>query len=760
MPSLPRACCRAILVAICLVLILSAEAESQQETPATPAAPRPQIGLALSGGGALGLAEIGVLKWFEDHHIPVDRIAGTSMGSIIGAMYASGMSAAKIEDFAEHVDWDQVLLTEPTFNDLVYRRKQDRLDYQISADLGLKHGLSAPNGFNPGQGVGLLLDRIAFPESGVASFDDLPIPFRCVATDMLTGDRVVLHDGSLATAVRASMAIPGVFTPVELNGQVLADGGMVENIPVEAVRDMHADKVIAINLHLPAGTRQQLESLTGVLSSALSVMILQNERRSLAFADTVVTVEAGNFSLTEYDRVNERIALGYQSAQAAAATLLPYAIQDEGEWEKYLAARAGRRRAAPKQVYGVEVTGGAADQNQRIAHGLQSLTQGPLDLTKLETQLNRIAGEGEFDRLGYEGFTQNGVPALRVTAHEKSYGPPFIDLAVNVDGSGVSAFNFSAGGRLTFMDVEHHGAEWRNDLLLGSSNLAATEFYQPLAGTRFFVAPYAFASKLARNAFSGQTRVAVFGDERAGGGLDFGLEVNRDSEVRLGYEIFDGKLAPLVGSAGLPILSGSTGQARLRYVFDGQDDPSVPSRGIRLVANLSHTLQSPNLFRPIDQLDLQTSTFVPIGQPDATNPSAPPRTSLFFNVSGGGTLHAESGCATTSARLGCPLEIFALGGPFRLGAYLPDEFIGNDYALATVGFRRQFYSLPSPVKGNIYWGAWYDAGTAFFDSSSVVVRGSLNGGLIAETIVGPIAIFGSVSPTGQSRVNFSIGRLF
>ena len=748
--------------AVFLLLTFSfavAQAQEQTPVPAQPS-PRPRIGLALSGGGALGLAEIGVLKWFDEHHIPVDRIAGTSMGSIIGAMYASGISAAEIEDFAEHIDWDQVLLPEPTYGDLAFRRKQDRRDYQISAALGLKHGLSGPNGFNPGQGVGLLLDRIALPSSGIASFDDLPIPFRCVATNMLTGDRVIMHDGALSTAVRASMAIPGVFTPVELNGQVLADGGMVENIPVEVVREMQADKVIAIDLHLPVGTREQLESLTGVLSSALSVMILQNERRSLAQADTIVTVEAGSFSLTEYNQVKERIALGYQSAQNAANSLLPYAIKDEAEWQQYLAARDARKHTPPKQVQIVDVEGASPDQDKRIAHRLRSVTQGPLNLPRLETQLNRIAGEGEFDRLGYEGFTQNGVPALRVTAHEKSYGPPFVDLAVNVDGSGVGAFDFSAGARVTFMDVEHHGAEWRNDLLLGSSNLAATEFYQPIAGSRLFVAPYAFASKVARNAFSGQTRIAVFGDERAGGGLDIGFDFNRRSELRLGYQVFEGKLDPLIGSAGLPILSGSTGQVRLRYVFDSQDDPTVPSRGTRIVATLSRTLQSPNLFRPIDQVDLQTSNFIPVGRPDPADPSAPPKTSLFFSASGGATFHAAAGCASPPGSLGCPLQLFTLGGPFRLGAYLPDEFIGNDYALATLGFRREFFRLPAPVKARVFWGSWYDAGTAFVDSGPVAVHGSLNGGIIAETIVGPIAIFGSVSPTGQSRVNFSIGRLF
>jgi NTE family protein len=715
----------------------------QKEVPEAAAAQpaqRPRIGLALSGGGAFGLAEIGVLQWLEEKHIPIDRVAGTSMGSIIAAMYASGMSPTEIKKFAEDIDWFEALLPEPTYSQLSYRRKQDRRNYQIDAALGLKHGLEGPNGFNAGHGIGLLLDRIAFPESGVASFDDLPIPFHCVATDMLNGDRVVLHDGSLAAAVRASMAIPGVFTPVEVNGRVLADGGMVENIPVETVREMNSDVVIAVDLSVPLGGREQLEKLSGVLSRALSVTILQNERRSLALANAVITVDTGTFTATEYNRVPDLIALGYQSADAQAPVLLRYAIQDESDWEQYLAARAARKRMPPKEVKAVEVIGGDSDEDNRIKQHLKPVTNGPLDLPKLETQLTRIAGEGQFDRLGYEGFTQNGMPALRVTAHEKTYGPPFVDLAINVDGSGVGAFDFSAGTRITFMDVQHHGGEWRNDLLLGSSNLAATEFYQPLGGTHLFVAPFAFASKLPRNAFSGQTRVAVFGDERAGGGMDIGYNGGRRSEFRFGYEIFSGKLAPLIGSAGLPSVSGSTGAFRARYVWDGQDSPSIPSRGSRVTATLSRVLQSPGLLHPIGQLDIQTSTFIPTG----------PKTSLFFVASGGTTLRGDAG----------PFQQFDLGGAFRLGAYLPQEFIGNNYAYSSLGFRREFYRLPQLVGGRIYWGGWYEAGSAFNDPGSVAVRGSFNLGVIADTFVGPVALAASVSPTGQSRVNFSIGRLF
>ena len=728
-------------------LILPVLSRAQDAAPiAQPPVPahRPRIGLALSGGGALGLAEIGVIQWMEENHIPVDRIAGTSMGSIIAAMYATGMSPAEIETFAEKIDWDEAFLPETIYTQLSYRRKQDRRDFLINTPLGLKHGLNGPNGFNSGHGVGLLLDRIAFPESGVASFDDLPIPFRCIATDMLSGEGVVLRDGPLAQAVRASMAIPGVFTPVEINGRVLADGGMVQNIPVETVLDMNADAVIAVELRLPPGDRKELETLTGVLSRAVDVMITQNERHSLALAKATVSISMSGFTATDYARVKELVELGYKSAVSQSAALLPYAIQDPAEWEEYLAARAARKHRPPEKVGIVQVTGADSDTDSRLQHRFRKVLQGPLDLSKLDTQLTRIAGEGQFDRLGYEGFTQNGVPALRITTHDKSYGPPFVDLAVNVDGAGVAAFDFSAGARVTFMDIAHHGGEWRNDLLFGSSNLGATEFYQPLGPSRLFFAPYAFASKFARNSFTGLTRTAVFGDERAGGGLDIGYNSGRRSEFRIGYEIFEGKLSPLIGAAGLPIVNGSTGEFRARYVWDGQDSPSVPSIGTRMVVTVSRVLQSPGLSHPIGQLDVQTSSFVPFG----------PKTSLFFAISGGTTFRGSAG----------PFQVFALGGPFRLGAYLPQEFLGNHYAYSSLGFRREFYRLPALVGKKIYWGGWYEAGTAFgtptLDPGPIAVRGTFNLGVIMDTIVGPIALAGSVSPTGQSRVNFSLGRLF
>ncbi len=719
----------------------SVKVENPSSASATPH--RPVIGLALSGGGALGLAHIGVLEWLEENHIPVDRIAGTSMGGIVGAIYATGMSPKDMETFATRVNWSTTLLAEPTYQQLSFRRKQDRRNYEVGAAVGLRHGLGGPNGFNAAQGVTLLLDRIAFPYSAIHNFDDLPIPFRCVATDMVDGTEVVLKDGSLAQALRATMAIPGVFTPVELDGRVLADGGLVDNLPADVARDMHSDVVIAIDLATPLGGGEELQTLGGILSRAISVVVLANERRSMKLADHVVILNLGKYSIGDYDQAAAIIRLGYQGAEQNAAALRRFSVSDE-EWQKYLAERAARKRTPQKAAETVQVIGVGGDEERHLQSRLKEFAGKPIDLDALDKRLNAITGQGMFDRLGYEGFVQNGVPGLRIVAHEKTYGPPFLNFALNVNGSGVAAFDFAAGARITFLDVAHHSGEWRNDLMLGSSNLAASEFYQPLGRSHFFVAPYVFISKYARNAFAGTTRVAVFGDERGGGGLDVGYDFSRRSELRFGYELFSGRLSPLIGSNsgsdGLPIVRGSTGEFRIRHVYDSQDRATVPSQGIRLETTLARILQSPGLPDPLSQVEERASIFTPV-----TN-----KTSLFFAAAGGSTFHGAAG----------PFQVFSLGGPFRLGAYLPGEFIGNHYGYASVGFRRDMYHLPQLLGDKFYFGGWYEAGSAFNSPDSVAVRGSANAGFIADTIVGPISIFGSVSPTGQSRVNFSIGRLF
>ena len=719
------------------VLILS----SVQISSAQSSTPRPRIGLVLSGGGARGLAHLGVMRWMDEHHIPVDYVAGTSMGALVGALYATGLDANERQKFIDSVDWDSILLTEPTYSQLSFRRKEDRRSHEVAARMGLKHGVGSPNGFSPGHETGFFLDRIGFAYSSVKSFDDLPIPFRCVATDMLKGTAVVRGDGSLSQALRATMAIPGVFSPVEWNNTILADGGLVNNIPTDVARDMGAQTIIAVNVGAPLGDAEELQSFAGVLLQSIFIMTLENDTRSLRRANVVVSPDLRGYSFLDFDRASIPIIIqrGYEAAEKDSANLLPFALNDD-DWRQYVAAVQARRRMSPDKIAGVDVVGTSPSEEARLEKKLGKFAGNKLNSDQLETELTRAAGEGKFDRLAYVGYLRDDAPALRIVAHEKTYGPPFLDFAVNVNGSGVGNFDFAAGARVTFMDVHHWGGEWRNDLLLGSSSRAATELYQPLGGSHLFVAPYLFFDKLARNAFSGDQRIGVFRDERGGGGLDIGLASGRRSELRVGYQLFNGDLVPLIGSSGLSELNGSSGQLRLRFVYDGLDRPTVPGRGERVVLNVSRVFQSPGTVRPFSQLEARSSTFVAISA----------KTSIFVNASGGTTFHQDADV----------FHLFSLGGQFRLGAYLPDQFLGNHYAYAALGFRRDLYRLPTLVGKKVYWAGWMEAGSAFNSPDRVVGRGSINVGVIAETIVGPVSLGESVSPTGQTKVNFSIGRVF
>ena len=364
----------------------------------------------------------------------------------------------------------------------------------------------------------------------------------------------------------------------------------------------------------------------------------------------------------------------------------------------------------------------------------------PLSTDRLETDLTRTTGEGRFDLLGYEIFSSPEGAGLRITAHEKTYGPPLLDLAINVQGSGTGNFDFSAGARLTLLDVRGHGGEWRNDIVLGGTNFLSTELYQPLGTTHFFVAPRAFFLKQGRAGYVGSHQNAEFHDRRIGAGFDIGYNSGRRNEIRLGYEYFNGALSTVIGSPELPGTSGGNGTLRARYVFEGQDNPNIPSRGTRASVEFDHVIEAPGA-HSFQQLKLNGSQFVPVSR----------KGSIFGAAQFGTSFNSNAGF----------FQKFSLGGPFRLGAYSRDEFLDNNFAYASVGYRYELFRLPVLVGKKMYAIAAFESGTAFANySDHVVVHDSINLGTLAETILGPVQLAASFSTTGRAKMNFSIGRLF
>jgi len=285
----------ALLIGLLILGPPGGRASAQEPSPT----PRPRIGLALSGGSARGMAHAGVLQWLEEHHIPVDRIAGNSTGALMGASYATGLSAEEIKTLLREADWDTILRPDIPYPLKSYRRKEDDRDYSVKLEAGLRQGLRLQSGINPGHHIGLLVSRILFPYSGVKRFDDLPIPFRCVATDLEKGVSVVFDQGPIAPAVRASMSLPGTYDPVRLDGRLFADGGILNNVPVDVAREMGSDVVIAVRVG-PRAEEKVPETIGGVANRSITLMMQNIERPRLQEADVVILPDLEGLTATDH----------------------------------------------------------------------------------------------------------------------------------------------------------------------------------------------------------------------------------------------------------------------------------------------------------------------------------------------------------------------------------------------------------------------------------------------------------------------------
>src|SRR5271170_3626857 len=265
---------RSFIIAGILAASLVSALSQEKATPSDPNSQK--IGLVLEGGGALGLAHIGVITWLEAHHIPVSYIAGTSMGGLVGGVYATGRSPAEVRELVSNIPWNTVLRGEVPFKNLTFRRKEDDYAYPGSIEFGLKKGVQFPSGFNSGQQVQFILDRVALPYSTMQSFNDMPIPFACVATDLVTSKPYVFRSGSLSTALRSTMSLPGFFSPVHADGQVFADGGLLDNLPVDVAKEMGAQIILAVHLETQPMSPDESLSSFGVLGRSISVTIAAN----------------------------------------------------------------------------------------------------------------------------------------------------------------------------------------------------------------------------------------------------------------------------------------------------------------------------------------------------------------------------------------------------------------------------------------------------------------------------------------------------
>lgn len=714
----------------------------QAQNESAPAHIRPKIGLVLNGGGALGLAHIGVLRWLEEHHIPVDIVAGTSMGGLVGGVYATGNSPAQVQSLVQGIDWNQMLSDGIPYRDLSFRRKEDAAEYPGAIQFGWKKGLVSQSGYKAGQQIQFLLDKIALPYSDVQNFNDLPIPFACVATDLVSGKAHIFHSGSLGMALRSTMSLPGVFSPVRTKDAIYADGGLVDNLPVDVAKDMGADITLAIYLQTaPIKATEQMSSV-GVLGRGISVMIAANELRSMQQADILVSVPLQDFTTLDYSKSSALIQKGYEAAQSKASILEKLSV-DDATWQQYLKERASRTRSLPIPQY-IEVSANISPKDaEQIKHRLAPELQKPIQPDKLSRELTTIAGDQRVSNLNY-GLTTNlsGVPGLQINGDPDTFGRNIIKPLLVVDGWDYKNVTLSVGLRLTTYDLGRYGAEWRNDILLGSEYLLSSEYFRPLSASRkWFIAPALYGDNAPLNIYSSDGLIAEYRNRILGGRGDAGYLFGRSSELRFGYEAADQKLYPNVGDPTLyPRVKGREGDTHVRYTLDRLDNPVTPMSGFRLQARSEWWDAKPESGMMFPLAELSTIGFAPLTG----------KSSVYLGASGGSTLWQNPG----------GLPPFSLGGSSRLPAYNTNELLTNQYFLFQGGYVRKLGALSPLLGGKVLLFAGADISKAYYVDNASHLPSDGSAGVIINTLFGPVVLGGAIGDAGHYKFYFEIGRTY
>jgi len=730
--------------------IEGAQAATSNLPPVVPAG-RPAIGLVLEGGGALGLAHIGVLKWLEQNHIPVDRIAGTSMGALIGGLYASGHSAQQVEDLAQNSDFTKVFTFKTPYTDLSYRRRQDRRELPQGIQVGLKGGLTFRNALLTDRGLdGFLHENFSGYNTAELDFNRLPIPFRCVAADLNDLQMVVFAGGPMDTALRASISIPGLFSPVAYHGDHLVDGAIVDNLPTDvAKRDLGAGVIIAVHLRSTAFSSSDIDSIVGVFTRAYSAGTARNERVSERIADITIDVATEHFSTTDYSQVHQLIQAGYQAAEAQRSELLKYALNDAG-WAAYLADRNSRKRGRPGVFETLRLAGGSPGAQAEVRRDLAPLQGKPIAQNTIFTALGNVQSSGSYNA-GFEVFhpEQHSSPnspdapgpdtGVLVRLMPARNGPPFLIVGGDIMAANSNVTRGTLDLRLVDQDLGGFGSELRADLRLGFLTQASGEYYRLLTPSGFFLQPHLGILREPVYLWSNQIRTAEWQQQQAGGGLDFGRTFDRNMQLAAEWRDQIVRWHLVLGPETQPDLSGSSQTALLHFVYDDRQAETISPRGIYLdlsAGALFHSLASQNA--PL--LQGRAEKTITLGVKNVFGASVEGNTYFRRNVAQ-------------------PLR-FTLGGPLRLSASSINEYRGTDDYLVHGEYLRQLAALPSGLGQGLYITLGYEAGEIWSPDVPAILRQDIVTGLVAATPVGVITFGGSVGDAGRRKIFFTLGRYF
>ncbi|MBC3437210.1 patatin-like phospholipase family protein [Pseudomonas sp. BW16M2] len=722
----------------CLLLMLTSFTVLAAE------ATRPKIGLVLSGGAARGLAHIGVLKALEEQGVRIDAIAGTSMGAVVGGLYASGYSIAELEKLATTLDWQQALSDAPPRKDVPFRRKQDDRDFLVKQKLSFRDdgSLGLPLGVIQGQNLALLLESKLAHTADIRDFDKLPIPFRAVATDITSGEKVIFRRGHLPQVIRASMSIPAVFAPVELDGRLLVDGGMTDNIPVDVVREMGVDLAIVVDIGTPLRNRKQLATVVDVLNQSITLMTRRNSEEQLASLrreDILVQPPLSAFGVTDFGRAQDMIDAGYRATRALDPRL---AALRQTEGDSNLAVARSPKQRTPI-ITAIRVENDSKVSDDVIRYYIRQPIGEPLDLGRLQTDMGTLYGLDYFDQVQYRVAHKGDEHTLVINARGRRGGTDYLRLGLNLsdDLRGDSAFNLGASYRVN--GINRLGGEWLTRAQIGDEQELYSEFYQPLdVGSRYFIAPYLALGSQNVEATLDNDPVAEYRLERYGFGLNVGRQIGTYGEVRLGVGKAWGNAEVRIGDQDLPKVSFNEGFYELKYSFDTFDNVYFPHSG----EDIGLTMRKYDKSLDSDQ-DYRQWLF----NLDKAISSGP--NTLVLGGRYGRTLD-DAEVVTSS---------FVFGGARQLSGFRQDSISGQNMSLLRmVYYRRLTPRAYLPLDFPLYLGGSLERGRAWnndneFDSGYINAASIFLG---LETPLGPLNLSYGANDAHEKAVYLNLGHTF
>lgn len=705
---------------------------------------RPRIGLALSGGGARGFAHVGILRALERLRVPIDCIAGTSAGAAVAAAYAVGLTPDEIETRLRSIDWNDIFDDGTERTARTYRRKNDDRQYPLALSFGLDDSgsLRGPPGLSAGHKVELFLHELLGVSRELPSFDDLALPFRAVATDLARGEIAVLGAGSLVRAVRASMSVPSAFAPVREGGRLLVDGGLTRNLPVDVVRKLCADVVIAVDIGSPLLKEDELQSLLGVAAQMVNILIEDNVRRSLAELgprDVLIAPQLGQMGSVDFGQGLAGIPAGESAALGRVEALRHLAV---GEAE--FAERQAKRHAwglVRDRIDDIRIAPTRFVNPAVIEAQIRPQQQGTvLDRRALHDDLSRLMARGDYAQIDYRLIVERGTSVLWVQPQEKSFGPGYVRFGVGAatDSKSNSYLNLPFGYTRTWVNAL--GAEWSTLAQVGHTPRLGTQFFQPLSpGGRWYVTPRLLYESRPLSLFVNDFRVA-----------DYGVRTEK-AELFLGNQgtLLDARLGLVVGRrtnvvrVGLPLLAGE------RTRFTG------------LVGGVSvdqlDAIDFPRAGWSVDVGGLLARTV--LGGEQRYN-----RAELIAQRVGSVGPHTFGGLIKLGYSPHSTLpanDAYSLGGFLNLSGYQINQLLGSQVQFGRLMYYHQVMALPKPFGSGLYAGASLEMGRV---TQPVVPQSNtrwLAGGSLfvgANTGIGPVYLAFGQGQSGNRAVYLFLGR--